>query len=166
MLSSSLLLVEASISPCCERQQWWKESLGVRGINPVLCTALRRSQSTFKELQDDLTHSSWLPLGYLPKSRFISLHGSIDNGSSTEAPGREATEQLATLASLAAADLPCTREMPRWWKEGFSALWDIQKKWRWAEKCIHKVVIIVLGLENFIVVTWMSKHAEISVKVC
>lgn len=127
MLSSSLLLVEASISPCCERQERWKESLGARGINPVLCTALHRSQSILKELQDDLTHSSWLPLGYLPKSRFISPHRSIDNGSSTEAPGREVTEQLATLASLAAADLPCTREMPRWWKEGFSALWDIQK---------------------------------------
>lgn len=143
MLSSSLLLVEASISPCCERQERWKESLGTRGINPVLCTALHRSQSILKELQDDLTHSSWLPLGYLPKSRFISPHRSIDNGSSTEAPGREVTEQLATLASLAAADLPCTREMPRWWKEGFSALWDIQKEWRWAEKCIHNVVIIV-----------------------
>lgn len=166
MLSSGLLLVEVSISPCCERLERWKESRGARSINPVLCTALHRSQSVLKGPQDDWTHLSWLPLGYLPKSRFISLHRSIDNGSCTEAPGREATEQLATLASLAAADLPCTRDMPRWWKEVFSALWDIEKKWRWAEKCIHNVVIIVLVLENFMVVTQMSKHAEISVWVC
>lgn len=163
MLSSSLLLVEASISPCCERQERWKESLGARSINPVLCTALHRSQSIFKEPQGDFTHSSWLPLGYLPKSRFISPHRSIDNGSGTEAPGRGAAEQLAILASLAAADLPCTREMPRWWKEGFSALRDIQKESRWTEKCIHNVVIIVLVLENFMAVTQMSKHTEISV---
>jgi len=44
--------------------------------------------------------------------------------------GERPAEQLATLASLAADDLPRTREMPRWWREGFSALWEVQKKWR------------------------------------
>lgn len=90
MLSTALLLVEACVSPCCERQESQKESLGDERINPVLCTALHSSQSSWKEPQDALTHPSWLPLGYLPKSRIISLHRSIDNGSHAEAPGKEA----------------------------------------------------------------------------
>jgi len=43
--------------------------------------------------------------------------------------GRRPAEQLATLASLAAYDLPCTKEMPRWWGKVFSAPWEMQKEW-------------------------------------
>lgn len=77
--------------------------------------------------------------------------------------GGKPAEQLATLASLAAADLPCTRDVPRWWREGFSALWELQKEHRGADKAGHNAVIIVLVLENFRVLTQMSKDTEMFV---
>lgn len=139
MLSAGLLL-EACISPCCESRERWKESLGAKSINPVLCAALHRSHSILKEPQDNLINRSWLPRAICQNQGLLVCTVPLIMAPVLRPWGGRPAEQLATLASLAADDLLCTRDMPRWWREAFFALWEMQKEWKQTEKSSHSVI--------------------------